>query len=216
MDNLKATSPSPEIMMFLCPSAHGTVANLPGCGQKRKIDERLQQRIVLMVDKESRSTSKQIQADLQTQGTTVSARTIRRHLNEMGRYGRRPRRTPLLTQRHRKARLEFAKTYLRKPKSFWENIMWTDETKVELFTKAYYCTVYRKLNEAFKEKGLLCCFWHRMSWLCAWHHEIWRLLKNFGAQCRAQCQKAGSPSEVMGLPAGQWPKAYFKKHTEIV
>ena len=75
-------------------TAHGTVANLPGRGRKRKIDERLQQRIVPMVDKEPWSTSKQIQADLQTQGTTVSAR----HLNEMGRYGRRPRRTPLLTE----------------------------------------------------------------------------------------------------------------------
>ena len=83
-------------------TAHGTVANLPGRGQKRKIDERLQRRIVWMVDKEPRSTSKQIQADLQTQGTTVSTRTIRRDLNEMGRYGRRPRRTPLLAQRHEK------------------------------------------------------------------------------------------------------------------
>ena len=32
--------------------AHGTVANLPGCGRKRKIYERLQQRIVQMVNKE--------------------------------------------------------------------------------------------------------------------------------------------------------------------
>ena len=150
--------------------AHGTVANLPGRGRKRKIDERLQRRIVRMVDKEPRSTSKQIHADLQTPGTTVSAHTIRRHLNEMGCYGRRPRRTPLLTQRHKKARLEFAKTYLRKPKSFWENVMWTNETKVELFGKAHYCTVYRKRNEVFKKKntvptdalGLLYCFWHRM------------------------------------------------------
>ena len=62
-----------------------------------------------MVDKEPRSTSKRFQAELQTQGATVSACTIRHHLNEMGRYGRRPRRTPLLTQRHKKARLEFAK-----------------------------------------------------------------------------------------------------------
>ena len=61
------------------------------------------------MDKEPRSTSKQIQADLQTQGTTVTARTILRHLNEMGRYGRRPRRTSLVTWRHKKARLEFAK-----------------------------------------------------------------------------------------------------------
>ena len=106
-----------------------------------------------MVDKEPWSTFKQIQADLQTQGTTVSTRTIRRHLNEMRRYGRRPRATPLLTQRHKKARLEFAKNYMRKQKSFWENVMWTDETKVELFGKAHYCTGYRKWNEAFKEKN---------------------------------------------------------------
>ena len=33
-------------------TAHGTVANFPGRGQKRKIDERLQQRIVRMVEKE--------------------------------------------------------------------------------------------------------------------------------------------------------------------
>ena len=33
-------------------TAHGTGANLPGHGQKIKIDERLQQRIVRMVDKE--------------------------------------------------------------------------------------------------------------------------------------------------------------------
>ena len=33
-------------------TAHVTVANLPGCGRKRKTDQRLQQRIVHMVDKE--------------------------------------------------------------------------------------------------------------------------------------------------------------------
>ena len=42
--------------------------------------------------------------------------------------------------------------------------------------------------------GLLCCFWHQMPWLCEWHHEIWWLLKNFGAQC----QKAASLPEVRG------------------
>ncbi|KAI2653514.1 Transposable element Tcb1 transposase [Labeo rohita] len=92
-------------------------------------------------------------ADLQTQGTTVSARTISRHLNEKGRYGRRPRRTPLLIQRHKKARLEFAKTSVTKPQSFGQNVLWTDETKVELFGKGHHGTVYRKRNEAFKEKN---------------------------------------------------------------
>uniref|UniRef100_A0A8C5PHJ1 Transposase n=1 Tax=Leptobrachium leishanense TaxID=445787 RepID=A0A8C5PHJ1_9ANUR len=131
----------------------GTVANLSGHGRKRKIDERLQRRIVRMVDKQPQTSSKEIQAVLQAQGASVSARTICRHVNEMKRYGRRPRRTPLLTQRHKKARLQFAKMYSSKPKSFWENVLWTDETKIELFGKADHSTVYRKWNEAYKEKN---------------------------------------------------------------
>ncbi|CAJ0968338.1 unnamed protein product [Ranitomeya imitator] len=58
--------------------AHGTVANLPRCGRKRKIDKRFQRKIVRMLDKEPRLTSKQVQAALLSEGTTVSTRTIRR------------------------------------------------------------------------------------------------------------------------------------------
>ena len=75
--------------------AHGTVANLPGRGRKSKLDRRLQRRIARMLEKAPRSTAKQIQADLQTQGTTVSTRTIGHKLNERGFHGRGPRRTPL-------------------------------------------------------------------------------------------------------------------------
>lgn len=50
-------------------TAHGSKANVPGRGQKRKVDERLQRKIVQMVDKEY-ETSRQIQADLQAQGLT--------------------------------------------------------------------------------------------------------------------------------------------------
>ncbi len=145
---------------------HGTVANLPGRGRKRKIDERMQRRIVRMVDKQPQSTSTQIQAVLQTQGASVSARTIRRHLNEKKRYGRRPRRTPLLTQRHKKARLQFAKMYLSKPQSFWENVLWTDETKVELFGKARHSTVYRKQKEAYTVPTVKHGGGSRMFWGC--------------------------------------------------
>ncbi|KAG2456820.1 TC1A transposase, partial [Polypterus senegalus] len=149
---------------------HGTVANLPERGRKRKIDKTLQRRIVRMVDKQPQSTSKHIQAVLQTQGATVSARTICRHLNEMKRYGRRARKNPLLTQKHKKARLEFTKMYLRKPNSFWANVLWTDETKVELFGKAHHSTVYRKRNEAYKEKNTVPTVKHgggsKMFWGC--------------------------------------------------
>ena len=43
-------------------ATHGTVANLPRRGQKRKMYERLQRRIVRMVDKQPQTSSKEIQA----------------------------------------------------------------------------------------------------------------------------------------------------------
>lgn len=68
---------------------HGTVANLPGRGRKRKIDDKLKRRIVRIVSKEPRTTSKEIKGELQGQGTSVSDRTIRRCLSQSGLHGRR-------------------------------------------------------------------------------------------------------------------------------
>ena len=59
----------------------------------------------------------------------------------------------MLRERHKKARVEFAKTHLNKPKSLCENVPWTDETKLELLGEAHHLYVYRKQNEAFEEKN---------------------------------------------------------------
>ncbi|KAI4882124.1 hypothetical protein NFI96_022594 [Prochilodus magdalenae] len=53
------------------------------------------------------------------------------------------------------ARLEFAKLHVDKPQSFWENVLWTDETKMELFGKAHQLYVHRWKNEAYQEKNTL-------------------------------------------------------------
>ena len=57
---------STECNIIKCFTAHGTVANLPGRGWKSKISEKLQQKVVSMVNTEPRLTSKQIQADMQS------------------------------------------------------------------------------------------------------------------------------------------------------
>src|SRR4029434_8641037 len=68
----------------------GTVANLPGRGCKRKIDDKLKRRRIRIVPKEPRTTSNEIRGELQGQGTAVSDHTIRRCLSQS-----RPTRTPL-------------------------------------------------------------------------------------------------------------------------
>src|SRR4029434_5254439 len=101
----------------------GTVANLPGRGCKRKIDDKLMRRIIQMVTKVPRTTSKEIRGELQSQSTSVPDPTISRCLSQS-----RPRRTPLLNANHIKARLDFAKMHSDKPQGFWENVLWTHET----------------------------------------------------------------------------------------
>ena len=83
--------------------ARGTAAKIPGHGHTRKLDRRLQRRIVRMVEKAPQSTAKHIKVDLQTQGTTVSSHTMSHQLNDRGFYGGRPRRTSLLRERQKKA-----------------------------------------------------------------------------------------------------------------
>lgn len=136
-------------------SRQGTVKNLPGRGGKRKIDDRSLRRLVRMVEKTPRLTSKDLKTNLEQSGVIVSTSTIRRTLNRVGLYGRRPRKTPLLKKRHKKERLIFAKENLDKPQSFWNNVLWTDETKVELFGNSRRQYVYRRRKEAFKEKNTI-------------------------------------------------------------
>uniref|UniRef100_A0A3B3DUX1 Uncharacterized protein n=1 Tax=Oryzias melastigma TaxID=30732 RepID=A0A3B3DUX1_ORYME len=130
---------------------HGTGANLPGRGRKMKIDDKLKRRTVRIVSKEPRTTSKEIKGEHQGQGTSVSDRTIRRCLSQSGLHGR----TPLLKRNHKKARLEFAKMHVDKSQSFWENVLWTDETKLELFDKAHQLYVHRLKNQAYEEKNIV-------------------------------------------------------------
>ena len=59
----------------------------------------------------------------------------------------------LLKKRHKKEQLIFAKENLDKPQAFLDNVLWTDETKVELFGNAH--KQYVRRNEAFKEKNTI-------------------------------------------------------------
>src|SRR4029434_731679 len=96
----------------------GTVGNLPGCGRKRKIDDKLKRRTIRMVTQDTRTTSNEIRGDLQGQGTSVSDRTIRRCLSQS-----RTRRTPLLKANHIKAKLDFAKMHIDQPQGVWANVL---------------------------------------------------------------------------------------------
>uniref|UniRef100_A0A3P9JJA1 Transposase Tc1-like domain-containing protein n=1 Tax=Oryzias latipes TaxID=8090 RepID=A0A3P9JJA1_ORYLA len=165
---------------------HGTVANLPGRGWQRKTDDKLRRRIVGTVSKEPRTTSKDIKGELLDQGTSV--------------------RTPLLKGNHEKARLEFAKMCVDKPQSFWENIIWTDETKLEIFGKAHQLYVRRLKNEAYNQKNTVPTVKHGggsvLFWVCFAASGTGNQPHSFGLLPSGPAQSmAGAPKQKT-VPAG--------------
>ena len=49
--------------------------------------------------------------------------------------------------------MNFAKEHLSKPSSFWDKILWSDETKLELFGQNCVSRVWRQKNSAFDPKN---------------------------------------------------------------
>ena len=88
-----------------------TVKNIGKRGRKSKMSPRLARKVCREALCNPRTTIKALQNNLGEMGTKVSAQTISRTLHKEGLHGCRPRKTPLLTQKHRKTRLEFAREH---------------------------------------------------------------------------------------------------------
>ena len=94
--------------------AKGTVETLPGRGRKKMLTLTAVRYLKRRVEKSPRVTAEELRKYLSDVGTEVSAQTIRRTLRNEGLHARTPRRTPLLSPKNKKSRLQYAK------------IMWTN------------------------------------------------------------------------------------------
>lgn len=99
-------------------------------GRKRATTKKGDSRIVRLSKKHPFLSSKHIKSSL---NLNVSTSTVRRRLIEANLHARSPRKVPLLTKRHIKQRLIFAKEHADWPLEKWRNILWSDESKVVLF-----------------------------------------------------------------------------------
>ncbi len=66
-------------------------------------------------------------------GQPVGAQTIRRTLHQIGLHGCHPRWKPLLKMMLKKAHKQFAEDKQTKYMDYWNHVLWSDETKINLF-----------------------------------------------------------------------------------
>lgn len=84
----------------------------------------------------------------------ISMRTIRRRLQDLNLNSRAPRKVPLLSSKNIKDRISFARRHLNVVDPLerdlqWQNILWSDETKVNLFGSNSAGRVRRPPNTDF-------------------------------------------------------------------
>ncbi|KAK3530759.1 hypothetical protein QTP70_000805 [Hemibagrus guttatus] len=125
-----------------------TTDNLPRSGDPRKISPRGVKMITRTVSKNPRTTRGDLVNDLQRAGTKVTKATISNTLRRQGLKSYSARRVPLLKPVHVRARLKFAREHLDDPEEDWENVIWSDETKIELFGPGRLIRAKERMNGA--------------------------------------------------------------------
>ena len=89
------------------------------------------------------------------QGTVVSTRKVQRELKRIGFKAKKKIKKPLLTPKHRKQRLEFAKKYENWTFAEWSKVIWTDESKINLIGSDGIRYVWKKAGEGISDRDFI-------------------------------------------------------------
>ncbi|KAI4882745.1 hypothetical protein NFI96_026283 [Prochilodus magdalenae] len=102
-------------------------------GRKKVLCPRDECALVRSVHINPRAKAKDIVNMMAEAGKSVSLSTVKRVLYRHGLKGHSARKKPLLQTKHKKDRLMFANAHREKDLNFWRHVLWSDETKIELF-----------------------------------------------------------------------------------
>ncbi|KAG2469659.1 TC1A transposase, partial [Polypterus senegalus] len=132
-----------------------TTRTLPRPGQPSKLSNRGRRALVREVTKNPLVTLSELQRSSVERGEPSRRTTVSAAIHQSGLYGRVVRQKPLLSKRHMAARLEFAKRHLKDSQTMRNKILWSDETKIELFGVNARRHVWRKPGTAHHQANTI-------------------------------------------------------------
>lgn len=140
-------------------------------GRPEKLKPRDKAVIIRKIKEQPRTSAPDINRGLaESLGMQISDETVRRTLRAAGYNARTPRIKPLISEQNRKKRLEFAKKYINKNSEFWQKVIFSDETKFNIFGPDCGNKVWRKANTEMQRKNTKCSVKHGggnvMLWGC--------------------------------------------------
>lgn len=133
-----------------------SIESKPRSGRPTKISPRVERYIKSTVDKNPKITAVEIRNTLETDyHITAHTETVRSVLREHGFDSRIPRKITFISEINRKKRLDFALQNVEKPTDFWKSVLFSDESKYNLFGCDGKQKVWRKANEELLPKNLI-------------------------------------------------------------
>lgn len=132
-----------------------TVQNMPRSGRPRLLTTRTGRHMVRLIQKTPKLSAPKVVEELRNDGVQVSESTVRRVFNVAGYHGRVARKKFFVSETNRKKRLTFAKQYVDKGPEFWKKVIFSDESKFNVFGSDGRQMVWRKKNTQLHPKSLL-------------------------------------------------------------
>ncbi|KAI6655331.1 Transposase domain containing protein [Oopsacas minuta] len=150
----------------------GTVRDLAILGRPRVTTKRQDNLLVRKCKKDRFKIATQIKAEVLSEySIKLSTSTVQRRLPGAGLFGRKPRRKPRLTTKHKRDRLSFTRSNKYWNTEEWARVVFSDESRFLLYTNDGRAYV-RRMKGRSSQKGV---FKNLQVWW-RWHHGLGMLL----------------------------------------
>lgn len=180
-------------------------------GRPRKTVQRVDNKIYAISKADRFKSAATIRAEInENLDSPISLNTVKRRLREKGMIGRVAVKKPLLRPVNKQKRLEFAQEHVGWTIDKWKSVLWTDESKFELFGTHRRQYVRRKVNERYKSECITPNVKHGggslMVWGCFSHAGVGQLIKIEGILKKEQyhsiLQRHAIPSGIQLIGRG--------------
>lgn len=132
------------------------------------------------VEKNPRISAPKLVTQLRERGTNVTAQTVRNAIRNLGYNSRTARCKPYISEVNQVKRFEFAEKHLHADETFWRKVLFTDESKYNVFSSDGKIKVWRKRNAEFERKNLKTTIKHGggsvMVWGCCGANGVGNLV----------------------------------------
>ncbi|GFY03911.1 transposable element Tc1 transposase [Trichonephila clavipes] len=133
----------------------GLIKNKSGRGRKSILSDVTKRKVLKDIKIDPKLSAVKLAAETsRIMGRSVSAETVRNVIRHAGYSSRVARKKPFISLQNQKDRLEFAKSHQMKTDNFWKKVIFSDESKFNIFGSDGRHTVWRNPNTALDPKNL--------------------------------------------------------------